>query len=139
LGIEPSIIAQKFSSNNLIEKSIAMGCINAISQFYLKKCGFAFDYTTDSLGLLNIEPNDTIGMVGFFPSLVKLLEKKGNELIIIEQKKELIERKKNWMVTLDPGQLHSYNKILITSTTIMNDTIDELLHFCSNAQRLSII
>ena len=79
-----------------------MGCINAISQFYFRTVDFDFDFTTDSLGLLKIKSTDMIGMVGFFPSLVKLLEKKGNELIIIEQKKELIERKKNWMVTLDP-------------------------------------
>ena len=43
IGADPSIIAQKFSSNNLIDKSIGLGCINAISQFYLKVSGFNFD------------------------------------------------------------------------------------------------
>jgi len=138
-SIDPSIIAQKFSSKNLVEKSIAMGCINAISQFYFKKIKYQFNYTTNSLGLLNIEESDTIGMVGFFPPLVKLIENKGNKLIIIEKKEEFIKSYKNWEVTLNPKQLESCNKVLITSTTILNESIDEILNYCLSAQKISII
>ncbi len=138
-GMDPSFLARKFSSNNLFDKCLRLGCINAISQYIFKKNKFHFDYTTDSLGLLDADETDIIGMVGFFPPLVQRIANKANRLIILEKKKELINKNKNWLVTLNPKHLESCNKILITSTTIMNETIDDILFHCTNAQKISII
>lgn len=138
-GISPIDLAMKFSSKELYKKSLSMGCINAISQYVFKKTNFPFDYTSDSLGLLNIKEKDVVGMVGFFPPLVSIIEKKRNQLIIIEKKEDLVKKEKNWVVTLDPAKLEKCNKVLITSTTILNDTIDDILKFCSNAEKISII
>ena len=138
-GQSPIDLAKNFSSKDLYEKSLSMGCINSISQYIFKKTDFPFDYTSDSLGLLNINENDVIGMVGFFPPLVSLIERKENKLIIIEKKEALIKKEKNWVVTLDPVKLEGCNKVLITSTTVLNETIDDILRFCSNAEKISII
>jgi uncharacterized protein (DUF4213/DUF364 family) len=128
-----------FGSNDLFEKSLALGGVNAISQFIFNKANFSFDFTSDSLGLLNIKNSDIIGMVGFFPPLVKLIEKIGSKLIIIEKKEELVQKSKNWVVTLDPKKLKSCNKVLITGTTILNETLDEILDYCINAEKTSVI
>ena len=138
-GQSPIDLAKNFSSKDLYEKSLSMGCINSISQYIFRKTDFPFDYTSDSLGLLNINENDVIGMVGFFPPLVSLIERKENKLIIIEKKEALIKKEKNWVVTLDPVKLEGCNKVLITSTTVLNETIDDILKFCSNAEKISII
>jgi len=138
-GQSPIDLAKNFSSKDLFEKSLSMGGINSISQYIFKKTDYHFDYTSDSLGLLNINDNDVIGMVGFFPPLVSLIERKENKLIIIEKKEALIKKEKNWVVTLDPVKLEGCNKVLITSTTVLNETIDDILKFCSNAEKISII
>ena len=138
-GMNPSFFAKKFESKDLFDKSLGLGAINAIGQFIFKKCNFSFEYISDSLGLLEIEKHDTVGMVGFFPSLVNIIESKGNKLIVIEKKKELLKKGKNWKVTLDPSELELCNKILITSTTVLNETIDEILQHCSNAEKVSMI
>jgi len=132
-------IAKLFGSNDLFEKSLALGCINAISQFIFNKANFSFDFTSDSLGLLNINRSDVIGMVGFFPPLVKLIEKIGSKLIIIEKKEVLIQKAKNWLVTLDTSKLKDCNKILITGTTVLNETLDEVLDYCTNVEKVSVI
>jgi len=138
-GISPIDLAKNFSSKDLYKKSLSMGCINSISQYIFKKTNFPFDYTSDSLGLLNNKEKDVVGMVGFFPPLVNIIEKKENKLIIIEKKQALVKKEKNWVVTLNPAKLEECNKVLITSTTILNDTIDNILKFCSNAEKISII
>ncbi|TFG23821.1 MAG: hypothetical protein EU529_06330 [Promethearchaeota archaeon] len=137
--ISPMDLVKNFTSNNLYKKSLSMGAINAISQFFFKKTNFSFDHTSDSLGLLNIYEKDIVGMVGFFPPLVKKIEERGNKLVIIELKEDLVKKEKNWVVTLDPTNLEDCNKVLLTSTTILNDTIDDILKFCSNAEKTSII
>ncbi|MFX0011892.1 MAG: Rossmann-like domain-containing protein [Candidatus Hermodarchaeota archaeon] len=132
-------LVKLFKSNDLFEKSLALGCINAISQFIFRNGNFRFDFTTDSLGLLNIKSTDIIGMVGFFPPLVKLIEKIGSKLIIIEKKEELVQTTDHWSVTLDPSKLRKCNKVLITGTTVLNETLEEILLNCTNADKASVI
>ncbi|MHA1106180.1 MAG: Rossmann-like domain-containing protein [Promethearchaeota archaeon] len=132
-------LAKLILSNDLYEKSLGLGSINAISQSFFKKAGYSFDFTSDSLGLLNVKHTDIIGMVGFFPPLVKLIEEIGSKLIIIEKKEELVQKTKKWAVSLDPAELKDCNKVLITGTTIINETLDEILEYCSEAKHASII
>jgi uncharacterized protein (DUF4213/DUF364 family) len=138
-GMEALDLAKNFTSKDLIQRSIGMGTINAISQFIFKSCNYLFDFTSDPLGLLEIEAEDVVGMVGFFPPLVDRIESKGNKLIIIEKKPELLKSSKNWSVSLDPSSLEMCNKVLITSTTVLNETIDDILQYCSNAKKTSMI
>jgi uncharacterized protein (DUF4213/DUF364 family) len=138
-GIQASDLANMFESKDLFSKSLGLGGINAISQFLFKQSEFNYKHVSDSLGLLEIDQQDTVGMVGFFPPLVKHIERMGNKLIVIERKKDLLKVGLNWKVTLDPSELEYCNKILITSTTVLNETIDEILRFCKDADKISMI
>ncbi|MBD3254654.1 MAG: hypothetical protein GF383_06150 [Candidatus Lokiarchaeota archaeon] len=139
LDKSPLKIGKKLINSNLFEKTIAMGALNAISQFLFKKSNFKLDFTTDSLGLLDLQKGDIVGMVGFFPPLVKKIEKLDLPLIIIEKKEYLVKKTPDWEVTLDPTHLESCNKVLCTSTAVLNNTIDEVLSHCKNAEKISII
>lgn len=138
-GKKPIKIAQFFTETNPLKKTIGLGAINAISQFLFKAAIFEFDYTTDSMGLLNITPEDKVGMVGFFPPLVKKTERVGSDLIIIEKKEFLVRKTENWEITLDANRLKACNKILITSTTVLNESIDDVLRYCDSAEKVSLI
>ncbi len=139
IGISPLDLAKKFNSSDEFQKMLALGAINAISQYIFKKSDFSFDFTTDSLGLLDLKLDDRVGMVGFFPPLVKKIKDMGLNLIIIEKKIQLVKKTENWEVTLDPSRLKDCNKVLCTSTTVLNDTIDEILSYCSQAEKFSIV
>ncbi len=139
IGINPIDLAKKFNSSNIFEKTLGFGAINAISQRIFKQSNFSFDFTTDSLGLLNLSNRDKPGMVGFFPPLVAQIKKMRIQLIIIEKKAQLVKKTNNWEVTLDPTRLTTCNKVLITSTTVLNESIDEILRYCSQAEKISII
>jgi uncharacterized protein (DUF4213/DUF364 family) len=135
----PVELAKNFGSSDLFERTLGLGAINAISQFVFRKSDFQFDFTTDSLGLLQLNNDDKIGMVGFFPPLVKQIERKSIPLIVIEKKEHLVRKTENWEVTLDSDRLKECNKVLITSTTVLNNTVDDILIKCSEAERISLI
>ncbi|MFX1339607.1 MAG: Rossmann-like domain-containing protein [Promethearchaeota archaeon] len=138
-GMSPLDLAKEFTSSDNFQKTLGLGAINAISQYIFQKSNFSLDFTTDSLGLLQLNYADKPGMVGFFPPLVAQIKKMGLDLIVIEKKANLVQKTNNWEVTLDPARLEACNKILITSTTILNESIDDILKFCSNAEKISII
>jgi len=138
IGSDPVELVEKFS-DDLFQKTLSLGAINAISQYIFKASGFNLDFTTNSLGLLDLNVEDKVGLVGFFPPLVKKIEKLGIPLIIIEKKEQFIKKTKNWEVTMDPKKLKGCTKILSTSTTVINDTVDEILHYSKNAFKISFI
>ena len=135
----PVYLAQKYGYSNNFEKTLGLVAINAISQYIFRHSNFPFDITTDSLGLLNITQGDSPGMVGFFRPLINHLKKMDIKIVIIEKKEHLVKKTENWEVTLDPSRLSECNKILITSTTVLNESIDEILKFCSQAEKISMI
>ena len=139
IGLNPSELARNFNSQDDFKKTLGLGAINAISQHVFNLSGLSLDFMTDSLGLLDLRADDKVGMVGFFPPLVKKIERVGLKLIVIEKKEQLVRKTKKWEVSLDPERLTECNKVLITSTTVLNDSIDDILQNCSQAEKISVI
>jgi len=139
IGMSPIELTRNFNSQDNFKKTLGLGAINAISQYVFNRANLSLDFTTDSLGLLNLHTGDKIGMVGLFPPLVKKIEELGITLVVIEKKEQLVIKNPDWEVTLDPERLTECNKALITSTTVLNDSIDEILQYCSQAEKISVI
>ena len=118
---------------------ISLASINAICQHVMRESNFAVDSATDSLGLLSISAGDKVGMVGLFSGLIKTINKVGAELVVIEKNDQLIQKYPNLPITLDATKLSTCNKILCTSTTILNNSLDEILGHCSPDAFVSII
>ncbi|MCP4118442.1 MAG: hypothetical protein GY737_24205 [Desulfobacteraceae bacterium] len=116
------------------EEMICMGLINALSDTIMKhRTPDPRNYQMDSLASLKLQAGDHVGMVGFFPPVVKKIEEKKIPLTIIEKKKELLRKSPHWQVTLDPQKLTECNKVIITATTVLNNSLDHILSFCGNA------
>ncbi len=86
---------------------------------------------------LEVEPTDMVGMVGEFRPILQGLSNRVNHIIVFDQK-----------VTKDPSvhspeeipkYLPSCNVILITATTIINHTIDEVLRYCEGAREVCLV
>lgn len=137
--MSPLDLVEFFKSEDIFLRTIGFGVINAASQHVFNKVNFQLDFTTDSLGLLNLNSNDHVGMVGFFPPLVKQIQDLKIPLVIIEKKEQLVKKTDQWEVTLDPSALKKCNKVLCTSTTVLNESIDDILRNCSHAEKISII
>jgi uncharacterized protein (DUF4213/DUF364 family) len=135
----PRGFALEFGNDDPIKEMISLATINAICQDVMRKTNFAVDSATDSLGLLSVSAGDRVGMVGLFFGLTQTIKKAGAELVVIEKNEQLIEKYPNLPITLDPTKLSTCNKILCTSTTILNNSLDEILAHCSPDAFVSII
>ena len=135
----PQGFALEFGSDDPVKEMISLASINAICQHVMRETNFAVDSATDSLGLLSISAGDKVGMVGLFSGLIKTIKKVGAELVIIEKNNQLIQKFPNLPITLDATKLSTCNKILCTSTTILNNSLDEILAHCSPDAIVSII
>jgi uncharacterized protein (DUF4213/DUF364 family) len=132
-------LALDFESENLFEKTIALGALNAISHHIFKRASFVFDPNQDLSTILNLNTSDMIGMVGFFPPLVKKIEILRLPLVIIELKPELVRKTKNWEITLQVEKLRLCTKVVCTSTTILNDSLDHVLANAINAEIFALL
>ncbi|HUL21446.1 MAG TPA: DUF364 domain-containing protein [Thermodesulfobacteriota bacterium] len=105
----------------------------------MKETNFPLDHVTDSLGLLSVDRGDRIGMVGLFAGLTETIKKAGAELIIVEKKELLIQKFRDLPITLDVTKLATCNKILCTSTTVLNNSLDEVLTHCLPDAFVSVV
>ena len=139
VGKNPCKFAFEFGYNDPLKEMISLAAINTICQHVMIETNFPVDCATDSLGLLSISEGDRIGMVGLFFGLIKAIKKANAELVVIEKNKQLIQKFPNLPITMDASKLRTCNKILCTSTTILNNSLDEILAHCSPGAFVSII
>ena len=139
VGKDPLELALEFGNDDPVKEMIGLAAINAICQQVMWETRFAVDTATDSLGLLSVSPGDRIGMVGLFLPLIKTIQNAGANLIVVEKKAALIQEFPGLPITLDPSELGACNKILCTSTTVLNHSLDEVLTCCSPDAFVSVI
>jgi len=139
VGKDPRAFALEFGNDDPIKEMISLAAINAICQHVMREARFSIESAPDSLGLLSVSPGDRIGMVGLFFGLTKAIKKAGAELVVIEKKESLKQKFPDLPITMDATQLNTCNKILCTSTTLLNNSLDEVLAHCSPDAFVSII
>ena len=139
VGYRPERYVEAFGGGDSVLNMLGLAAINAICQQVMRLTGNAPGSATDSIGLMQIRAGDRVGMVGFFPPLLKYLRDTDAELVIIEKNPQLIERYPKLPVTLDVKALNGCNKVLCTGTTVQNGTIEEVLSHCSAAEHISVL
>jgi uncharacterized protein (DUF4213/DUF364 family) len=135
----PADLAARFGSPDPLEHMLAMAALNAMCNHVMRSRKSMLDTATDSLGLLEIQSGDHIGMVGFFTPLIKRIKACGARLTVIELDDSYRQRFPEIHVTLDTAELRHCNKILCTSTTVYNNTLDSILDQCQTDAFVSVI
>ena len=138
-GKNPLELAQHFGNDSGWQTAVAFGALNAIGQFFLRRVGYPFDFSKDSLTALDLSMGDKLGMVGYFPPLVERVRELNIPLTVIEKKDKFVQSDGHFEVTLDTRRLAQCNKVLCTSTTVLNNSLDEILGHCQHAEQITII
>ena len=136
---DPLALAQGLTRDDPADRSIALACVNAISRHLLDRAGYAPDFATNSLGSLDLRPGDRLGMVGFFPPLVRRAKELGIRVTVLELKPELVQEGPELTVTLDPARLRDCTKLVCTSTTLLNGSLERLLAHVRHATTFVVI
>jgi uncharacterized protein (DUF4213/DUF364 family) len=141
LGKNPLEFAYNYGTDDPVDNVFALASINVISQYVMNKTNFfdTISYTSDPTGNLDIQNGDIVGMVGLFIPLVKIIEKIGCQLIVLEKRDELLKMFPKLNITLDPYGINKCNKILCTSTTLLNNTLEDVMKNCNPDAKISVI
>jgi len=122
-------------SDDLLERTVGMAVLNALSQDFITKHpqGYRIDASSDLFGLMKLKESDRVGLVGY------CLQEKAGEVIVLEKSPDLLQGTYPFTMTDDPTALRQCDKVLITATTVTNDSLPGLLPQCANASFVGIM
>ena len=138
-GADALAVARRYASGDGIWKTIGFAAANALSRCLFDRAGFRPDASADSIGQMNPQLGEHIGMIGFFRPLLGRIMNSGARLTVVELKAELVGERDGYRVTLDAGELADCSKVVATSTLLLNDTLDRMIDCCSSARWFAMI
>ena len=145
VGMDALQLAREFvapaadSGDRELRRTLGFAACNALSRTVMDRMGFAPPRATDSIGGIAPQTGDHVGMVGLFSPLLKQVTAAGAQLTVIELNPDYAGHYDGYRVTLDAAELEACNKVLSTSTILLNQTVDAMLAHCRRAERIVLI
>lgn len=121
------------------QRAAGMATINALYNTLLRRTATALPRAANSFGFSEVAAGEKVGMVGFFPPLVKRLRNLGVELTVIELRRDLEREHPGLVVTTDRRRLAPCTKVLCTSTTLLNQTLPEMIAAAPQAREFALL
>jgi uncharacterized protein len=142
-GVKPGIAAMElvrgYATGDLPARVLGLATINALARRLYDRAGFVPDDSTDSFGSLALAPGDRLGMVGYFTPLIREARALGIPVTVLELRAELVREEPGLSVTLDAKRLSACNKIVSTSTLLLNDTFEQVSALWRSADAVAIV
>ncbi len=139
----PLALARRFASSNALERALALACANALTDSVWRRVGFVPPVAGNSLGDIALSGSDHLGMIGFFPPLVRQVQGLDCQLTVVELDEATVLRQRarfpNVDISLDRSKLTPCNVVVGTSTMLLNDTLDAMLAAAPNATHFAVI
>jgi uncharacterized protein (DUF4213/DUF364 family) len=131
-GKKASEMLAMLDSADRVESAVALATSNALSNIVNEN-----PLEGDTLEYLDIHPKDNVAMVGYFAPLVPMLKKRAESLKIFERidtaKGDLLPEKDLYM------QLPRCQVAVVTSTSIVNHTIDAILEAARTCREVVLL
>jgi uncharacterized protein (DUF4213/DUF364 family) len=138
-GLEALGVARWFAEESGVKRTIGFAAVNALTRTLFERARYRPGASPDSIGLLDPQPGDHVGMIGFFPPLAGRIVGAGAKLTVVELRPDLAGSREGYRITLEADELRACNKVLSTSTVLLNDTLDRMLEICRGARYFALI
>ena len=141
VGQQAAETVQWLLSDDFLKRTVGLAVLNALSQDFMNRHPeqYCIDDASDLFSLMGLTRSSRLGLVGYFrPMMEKLLQKAG-EVIVLEKSPELLQGSYPFTMTGDPAALEQCDKVLITATTVTNDSLPDLMPHCANASFVAIM
>ncbi len=132
-------LAAGYASSDPLQRTLGLGALHAISQHLFNTDKTCLEYGSDPLGQMEVATAHHVGMVGFFRPLVRMLEGREIALTVIEKDALYLDYGGPVEVTLDTAALQSCDRVLVTASTLLNDTLESVLASCAPSARIALI
>lgn len=142
-GADPARIAQDFASPDGAARALALAAVNAMTQSAWRRIGYQPPAAGNSLGDVRLAAGDHLGLIGSFTPLIEQVNAAGARLTVLELDADKVQRLRARFpgihATLDRTALAGCNRIVGTSTMLLNDTLDAMLDAAPAAQDFALI
>jgi len=127
------LIDNALKNSSSINLTLAVAALNSLNRIDEKD-----NVPDDIINLLDITKQDKVGMVGFFGPIIPDIMEKCAELKVIERnpefKMEFVYKEKE-----APEILNSSDVVIITATTILNNSLEKYLGYIRDAREVCIL
>lgn len=119
-------------TDDLLSSSIGLATLNALLQPY-----FPESLGSDFLPLLELGPDDRVGMVGFFAPLIQSIRRRCGELLIFERQ----TNKAKGLVGPEEirFRIPDCTVVILSATTLINKTFDEIVKYVGRAREVVLL
>ena len=130
---------------NVLKSAIGVATLNALTQWIIEseeEGGYHLIQDKDGFDLLEIQPHETVSLIGAFGPYIRRLKTMGNPFFIIEKNAQSLKPDEMKYFKPESEMRNAIDKssvVIITGTAIVNHTIDHILSFISNGKRTAII
>jgi uncharacterized protein (DUF4213/DUF364 family) len=138
-GADALALARRYAQGAGMARTLGFAAANSLTRCFFDRAAYVPDASADSIGQLDPQAGERIGMIGLFTPLVERIVKAGAELIVVELKPGLVGDRGGYRITLDASELASCSKVVSTSTLLLNDTLDAMLAHCRQARWFAMI
>jgi hypothetical protein len=138
-GADALTVARWFTGEPGARRALGFAAVNAITRCLFERAGYEPPASSDSIGTVNPQAADHVGMIGLFPPLVKHIVAAGARLTVVELRSDLAGEREGYRVTTDRNELAACNKVIATSTMLLNDSLDAMLAVCGKARTFALI
>lgn len=138
-GADALEVARLYAGEDPALRTIGFATANALTRCLFDRAGWQPERSADSLGALNAQAGEHIGMIGLFTPLLQRVLDSGARLTVVELKAHLAAQHEGWRVTLDAQALRDCDKVLATGTLVLNDSLERMLALCRRARFIAMI
>lgn len=132
LGMDADKIIPWAKESNRLKAAIGLAAINAL----INDPGKNWD-RGNVLNAFTLCEADTFGMVGAFPPILFKVKTMTKNIYVFEQ--NVLEGSGLYPAQTMPLYLPQCDVVVITATSIINHTIDEVLSYCKNAKEVCLV
>ena len=144
-GRPASEIIQYCLDPNVLKSAMGVAALNALSQSIFEsddRMDYQMVKDADGFDLLEIQPHETVSLIGAFGPYIRRLKVMGNPFFIIEKNPQTLradEMKYFRPESEMSSALEKSGVVVLTGTAIVNQSIDAILSLIKDEMRTAII
>ena len=124
---------EKADSLNIIERTLALAAINAVSQYYIDLSGAE---EKDVLGLLS-GGIERVAVIGNMPPIVKALKEQEFEVYVFERNPKISDRE-TFSDSFEYVLLPKMDAVIVSGSSLANGTLEMILERSKNAELIAL-
>lgn len=132
-------LVRSYAAGAPADRVLGLAAINALTRRLHGRAAFVPDASTDLFASLGLVQGDRLGMVGHFTPLVAAARAFGIPVTVLELRADLVREEPGLVVTLDARRLEGCNRIVSTSTLLLNDTFESVAACWRGAESVAVL